>query len=218
MQMTTDKKNKKNKTVIETESHFEEPTKEEIISKGEVLEGSSEGVETPEEVVEKNPNDEVIDMKDIFNKKRETADKIKKLENENDTLKDRLQRISAEYENFRKRSLKEKEGLYADSISDVVKELLPVLDNLEKSLKIEVADVDGLKKGVDMTLSQFKSALEKLKVTEIDTDTPFDPNYHSAVIHEDDASFGEKKITEVFMKGYQREDKIIRYSVVKVAN
>jgi len=133
-------------------------------------------------------------------------------------LKDRLQRISAEYDNFRKRSQKEKEGIYTDSVADVVKELLPVLDSLEKALEFEKESENGINKGVELTLGLFRNALEKLGVEEIITDEGFDPSMHEAVMHVQDESLGKNQVVDVFMKGYRRNDKIIRYSVVKVAN
>lgn len=183
----------------------------------ETLEEETNEVESSEEHTEEKVEN-TVDMKELFRKKKEMLESIKKLENENSALKDRLARISAEYDNYRKRTQKEKEGIYADSIVDVVKELLPVLDNLEMSLKVEAQDVEALKKGVSMTLAQFHDSLQKLKVTEISTETPFDPNLHEAVMHVEDPSYTEKEIVDVFLKGYQREEKIIRYSVVKVAN
>ena len=183
----------------------------------ETLEEETNEVESSEEYTEEKVEN-TVDMKELFRKKKEMLESIKKLENENSALKDRLARISAEYDNYRKRTQKEKEGIYADSIVDVVKELLPVLDNLEMSLKVEAQDVEALKKGVSMTLTQFHDSLQKLKVTEISTETPFDPNLHEAVMHVEDPSYTEKEIVDVFLKGYQREEKIIRYSVVKVAN
>ena len=183
----------------------------------ETLEEETNEVESSEEHTEEKVEN-TVDMKELFRKKKEMLESIKKLENENSALKDRLARISAEYDNYRKRTQKEKEANYADSIVDVVKELLPVLDNLEMSLKVEAQDVEALKKGVSMTLTQFHDSLQKLKVTEISTETPFDPNLHEAVMHVEDPSYTEKEIVDVFLKGYQREEKIIRYSVVKVAN
>lgn len=196
---------------------------EDILNEEDPVEVLDEEVE---EIIEEKSDNEpaeeqaknTVDLKDLFRKKKEMLESIKKLENENSALKDRLARISAEYENYRKRTQKEKEGIYSDSIVDVVKEILPVLDNLELSLKVEAQDVESLKKGVSMTLTQFQDSLQKLKVTEISTDIPFDPNLHEAVMHVEDPNYTEKEIVDVFLKGYQREDKIIRYSVVKVAN
>ncbi len=167
---------------------------------------------------EKEQVEEVIDMKSILTKKKEMLENIKRLENENSAFKERLARISAEYDNYRKRTQKEKEGIYSDSVVEVVKELLPAIDNLEASLKVEAADLETIRKGVSMTLNQFSDAFKKLKISEIDTEIPFDPNFHDAVMHVEDPAYQEKQIVQVFLKGYQREDKIIRYSVVQVAN
>ena len=212
----TEDKNRNLDDVVKAEEMRQDPALEETENEEEVFVEDSEAADAAEE---KNEDQEsTIDMKDLFRKKKEMLDSIKRLENENAALKDRLARISAEYENYRKRTQKEKEGLYTDSIADVVKELLPVLDNLETSLQVEAKDVDSLRKGVAMTLTQFNDALQKLNVEEIDTTIPFDPNFHDAVMHVDDPALGEKEIVQVFLKGYQRNEKIIRYSVVKVAN
>lgn len=207
--MTEDKNKIPEDLKTEEAVHEENPT--------ETLQEEANEAESSEQPTEEKVEN-AIDMKELFRKKKEMLESIKKLENENSALKDRLARISAEYDNYRKRTQKEKEGIYADCIVDVVKELLPVLDNLEMSLKVEAQDVEALKKGVSMTLTQFKDSLLKLKVTEISTETPFDPNLHEAVMHVEDPSYSEKEIVDVFLKGYQREEKIIRYSVVKVAN
>ncbi len=213
--MTEDKdKNQKEPKVID--DLLTEEKNEEVSSDVETENSTVEKEESTAE--EKEQVEEVIDMKSIFKKKKEMLENVKKLENENTALKDRLTRISAEYENFRRRTQKEKEGIYSDSIVDVVKELLPAIDNLEASLAVEAQDMESIRKGVSMTLTQFTEAFNKLKVSIIDTDIAFDPNFHDAVMHVDDPEFKEKEIVQVFLKGYQREDKIIRYSVVKVAN
>ncbi|MFH5836060.1 nucleotide exchange factor GrpE [Proteiniclasticum sp. C24MP] len=218
----TEDKNKDLQDVAKEEKR-QDSAQEVTDMKDEVFVEESEDVETSEQEVtaEEKTEEQVestIDMKELFRKKKEMLEGIRKLENENQALKDRLTRLNAEYENYRKRTQKEKDGIYTDSIAEVVKELLPVLDNLEASLKVESGDVDSLRKGVDMTLTQFKDSLKKLKVSEIDTEALFDPNFHEAVMHVDDPSLGEKEIVQVFLKGYQRDEKIIRYSVVKVAN
>lgn len=220
--MTEDKNRNLEDVVTEIEKR-QDTAQEDVENKEEVFVEESEDVETPEgeETKEEETKEQVentIDMKELFRKKKEMLEGIKKLENENQTLKDRLTRLHAEYENYRKRTQKEKEGIYTDSIVEVVKQLLPVLDNLEATMKVESDDLNTLKKGVDMTLVQFKEALQKFNVSEIDTKAPFDPNFHEAVMHVDDPSLGEKEIVQVFLKGYQRDEKIIRYSVVQVAN
>ena len=148
---------------------------------------------------------------------RKTKDENKKLTNELEALKDRLLRVTAEYENYRKRTAKEKEGIYTDACIDVLKEIVPNLDNLERAVEAN-GSVEDMKKGVEMTLKGFQTALEKLGVEEIETSEGFDPNLHQAVMHVQDENFGENSVAEVFMKGYKRGDKVIRHSVVKVAN
>ncbi len=128
---------------------------------------------------------------------------------------DKYLRMMAEYDNFRKRSAKEKEGVYADAYSDCIANLLPVLDNLDRASKSD--NLDAVKKGLEMTAKAFEDALKKMGVAEVETKT-FDPNLHNAVMHIEDEAFGESEIVEVFQKGYAKGDKVIRYAMVKVAN
>lgn len=128
---------------------------------------------------------------------------------------DKYLRTVAEYDNFRKRSAKEKEGIYADAYADVIAAILPVIDNLERA--VAFSDGSQTAEGVKMTLDQFAATLEKLGIEIIPTEK-FDPNLHNAVMHIEDESFGEGAIVEVFQKGYRKGDKIIRYAMVKVAN
>jgi molecular chaperone GrpE len=144
-------------------------------------------------------------------------DENKKLANELETLKDRLLRTNAEYENFRKRTAREKEGIYTDACEDVLKNMLPVLDNLERAVTAD-GSVEDLKKGVEMTIRQFKDALDKLQVEEISTEEGFDPNFHNAVMHMEDENLPKNSVVEVFQKGYKRGGKVLRFSIVKVAN
>ena len=131
---------------------------------------------------------------------------------------DRSLRLMAEYDNFRKRSQKEKESLYGDIKANTVKEFLPVYDNLERALAAETAD-EAYRKGVEMIMTQFSKTLEKLGVTEIKSlGEKFDPNLHNAVMHVDDEEKGENEIVEVFQKGFMLGDKVIRFAMVKVAN
>lgn len=131
---------------------------------------------------------------------------------------DKFLRLAAEYDNFRRRSQKEKEGIYADAKADAVKALLPVYDNLERALKQETAD-EAYKKGVEMTMAGLKKAFDGLGVTEIDAaGQPFDPNIHNAVMHVEDESLGENTVAEVFQAGFKLADKVIRFAMVKVAN
>ena len=145
------------------------------------------------------------------------TDELVKYKNELETFKDRFARTVAEYENYRKRTAKEKEGLYNLACEDILKDILPVLDNLERASSV-AGSVEDLKKGIDMTVKQFADAFEKLQVEVIPTDDGFDPNFHNAVMHVEDENYGPNAVTEVFQKGYKRGDKVLRCSMVKVAN
>lgn len=134
---------------------------------------------------------------------------------------DKYLRLGAEYDNFRKRSAKEKEGIYADACCDILTQILPVLDNLERAAlyNTEESAQTPLGKGLELTLKSFTETLNKLGVAEIEAlGKPFNPDLHNAVMHVDDESFGEGEVVEVFMKGYAKGDKVLRYSMVKVAN
>jgi len=148
---------------------------------------------------------------------RKLNDEKDKIENELISIKDRLLRLSAEYENYRKRTIKEKEGIYTDACEDVLKNMLPVLDNLERAANVD-GKAEDIKKGIDMTIRLFNDSLEKLQVTEVSVTEGFDPNMHNAVMHVEDSNFGENEIVEVFQKGFIRGNKVIRHSIVKVAN
>jgi len=145
------------------------------------------------------------------------TDELVKYKNELETFKDRFSRTLAEYENYRKRTAKEKEGIYTLACEDILKDILPVLDNLERASAV-AGSVEDLKKGIDMTVKQFADAFEKLQVEVIPTDDGFDPNFHNAVMHVEDENYGPNAVAEVFQKGYKRGDKVLRCSMVKVAN
>ena len=127
-------------------------------------------------------------------------------------------RLAAEYDNYRKRTAKEKESIWADAKASVVTSFLPVYDNLERALKQDTAD-EAYKKGVEMTMTQLKEVLSKLGVTEIEAaGQPYDPQLHNAVMHVEDEAFGENTVAEVFQAGFQLGEKVIRFAMVKVAN
>ena len=131
---------------------------------------------------------------------------------------DKFLRLAAEYDNYRKRTAKEKEALWADVKADTAAAFLPVYDNLERALKQETAD-EAYKKGVEMTMNQLKEVFSKLGITEIDAlGKPFDPNLHNAIMHVEDESFGENTVAEVFQAGFMLGEKVIRFAMVKVAN
>ena len=129
-------------------------------------------------------------------------------------------RLYAEYDNFRKRSAKEREGVYADAYCDALTQILPVLDNLERAAQFSTEDSDTpMAKGIELTLKNFVETMNKMGVYEIEAlGKEFDPNKHNAVMHVEDETVGENTVVEVFMKGYAKGDKVLRYSMVKVAN
>ena len=131
---------------------------------------------------------------------------------------DKYLRLAAEYDNYRKRTAKEKESLWTDVKADTAGAFLPVHDNLERALKQDTAD-EAFKKGVEMTMNQLKEVLTKLGITEIPAQgQPFDPKYHNAVMHVEDESLGQNVVAEVFQTGFQCGEKVIRFAMVKVAN
>ena len=155
-------------------------------------------------------------------KEGELKKKLEALKTEMDAAlaseKDKYLRLAAEYDNYRRRSQKEKETTYSDAKADTVLQLLPVYDNLARALKAECTD-PGFYKGVEMTMTQLMDILAKLGVTPIEAEgQPFDPAEHNAVLHVEDESLGENLVVEEFQKGFKLNDKVIRFAMVKVAN
>ena len=185
---------------------------EEIVEETNTVEDNTEATENEEveEIMEEYSETDDLSMI------RKLKDENKKLSNELEALKDRLLRLTAEYDNYRKRTAKEKEGIYTDACTDVLKEVLPVADNLERALAVD-GNVDDLKKGVEMTIKGFLNSLEKLGVEEIDTTNGFDPNLHQAISVVEDANLNSNDVAQVYQKGYKKGEKVIRYSMVTVA-
>lgn len=185
------------------------------------LENSSEGNVEDSEGEEKTSR---VEKKKLKKAEAEIAELQKSLEKKTAELaeeNDKYLRLFAEYDNFRKRSAKEREGIYTDACFEVLTQILPILDNLERAAQFNTGEdaESPMGKGLEMTLKSFTETLAKLGVTEIEAlGKPFDPNVHNAVMHIDDENFGENEIVEVFMKGYIKGDKVLRYSMVKVAN
>lgn len=152
------------------------------------------------------------------------TDAIAALTKERDSLKaelaelnDKYLRMAAEYENFRRRSRDEKEGTYSSALADTVKELLPIIDNLERAAGFD--DGEKVKQGLQMIYQTTDAALAKLGVETFgQTGDKFDPNLHNAIMHEEDDSGREDEITDVFQKGYRKGDRIIRFAMVKTVN
>ena len=132
--------------------------------------------------------------------------------------KEQFLRLAAEYDNYRKRTAKEKESLWTDAKADTIQAFLPVYDNLERAMKQDTSD-EAYKKGVEMTMNQLKEVFAKLSVTEIEAEgKPFDPNLHNAVMHIEDGNFGENTVAQVFQTGFMLGEKVIRFAMVQVAN
>ena len=180
---------------------------------------AAESAESEEKSAESGSEESTKKEKRRFGKKpSKEEEKIEALEKERDALNDKFLRICAEYDNFRRRSQKEKDGLYGDIKANTVTQFLPVYDNLERALKQNTED-EAYKKGVEMIMTQFCTTLEKLGVTEIEClGEKFDPALHNAVMHVEDEEKGENEIVEVFQKGFKLGDKVIRFAMVKVAN
>ena len=132
--------------------------------------------------------------------------------------KDKYLRLLAEYDNFRKRSARERDNIYADVKADTLVKLLPVFDNLERALQNPTAD-EAYRKGVEMTMNQFMETLKAMGVTPIEAlGETFDPALHNAVMHTEDPERGEQEIVQEFQKGFKMGDRVIRFSMVQVAN
>lgn len=151
--------------------------------------------------------------------KNDEPTEAEKLQKELDAAKEAHIRTLAEYDNFRKRSTKEKEGIWVDAKASCISELLPMLDNFDRALGVTDSDFESYKKGVEMIYQGFKDTLTKLGVESFGEEgDSFDPNIHSAVMHVDDESLGENVLAQVFSKGYKIGDKVLRPAMVKVAN
>ena len=187
-----------------------EEIKEESVAEETVIE------EKVEDGKEKNAGKNTKrDLEAEIIKLREEKEKAEKSLAESE---DKYLRVLAEYDNYRKRTIKEKEGIYSDAYGDAIKEILPIIDNLERA----AAFTDGEKiiEGLKMTLSQFKSTLERLGIEKIDSEigSPFDPEIHNAVMHTENPDLGENTVAAVLQTGYKKGDKVFRYAMVSVAN
>ena len=196
-----------NQKDLEVEATAETQAAEEVVEEAaEATEGKAKG----------------SDKKKIKKVEAELAETQKKLEAAEAALaeeKDKYLRMLAEYDNFRRRTAKEKETIYGDATADTVKGLLPVIDTLERAAAgLTPEDAESpLGKGITMTLKSATDALTKLGVEEVPTDA-FNPDVHNAVMHVEDDSLPEGAIVAVFQKGYRKGDHIIRYAMVQVAN
>ncbi len=208
-------------------------------NKNPVTEDIEETAAEPEETVtaeaEEHREEEAAEAETDAKPEKGEKKKVKKLESELSEVKKALAekdaalaelnekylRLCAEYDNFRKRTAKEKESSYADAVCETLAGILPVLDNLERAAQYNTDDLaeTAMGTGLALTLKSFSELLAKMGVSEIPgVGTEFDPNVHSAVMHIEDESLGQNQVAEVFMKGYAKGDKVLRYAMVKVAN
>ena len=194
---------------------------EEIKSEESAAESCDVQTDAPAEEAQEGKSSK-SEKKKIKKLEAECADAAKKLADAEAKLaeaNDRYTRLFAEYDNYRKRSVKEREGIYTDAYVDAITEILPILDNMERALQYKDNDSENIAKGLEMIMKSFSDTLAKMGVSEIEAlGRPFDPTLHNAVMHVDDEAFGENEIAEVFMKGYIKGDKVLRHSMVKVAN
>ena len=150
---------------------------------------------------------------------REQVEQMELAAKQLESVKDQFVRQTAEYENYRKRTTKEKENIYQDAKADTIKEFLAVYDNLGRAAASEGGEDSPHKKGLEMIFQQYKDILAKLGVTEIEAmGKPFDPEKMNAVMHIDDENFGENEVAQVFQAGFELNGKVIRHAIVQVAN
>ena len=188
-----------------------EETAEEIVK---------ETVEETTEETAKEAAGETVENKEeeSFTVSREQMEKMEQLAKLVSDSNDKYLRLAAEYDNYRKRTAREKENIYGDAKADTVKPFLEVYDNLVRGVA-QFEEGDGHRQGMEMLAKQVLDVLAKLGVTEIDAEgQPFDPEKHNAVMHIDDENFGENIVAEVFQKGFMIGDKVLRFAMVKVAN
>lgn len=193
------------------------PTEEAREDKFEEILAETEGGATDETPKSKKDKTLKEENKRLTAELAEAKEALEKASAELAETKDKYLRTAAEYDNFRRRSAKEREGVYSDAYADALSALLPVLDNLERA----AAYTDGaqLADGIQLIFKSAKESLERIGVSEFGAKgEQFDPNIHNAMMHVDDESFGENEIVEVFQKGYKRGERVLREALVKVAN
>ena len=184
-----------------------ETTAPEVKEGAETVSETADGTTTPKKKRTKKPDPKIAELeKTVSEKDAEIAE-----------LNDRYLRMMAEYDNFRKRSAKDREAAYADAYNDALKAILPIIDNLERA--VGISEAEAVLKGLEMTLKGAEDALTKIGVEAFGAEgEQFDPNMHNAVMMVDSDERAEGEIVSVFQKGYRKGDKIIRYAMVTVAN
>ena len=173
----------------------------------------------PEPETEEKSEKKAKKKKEKYTFTREQVEQMELAAKHLESVKDQFIRQTAEYENYRKRTTKETEGIYQDAKADTIKEFLAVYDNLERASAAGGGEDSPHKKGLDMIFQQYKEILAKLGVEEIEAQgQPFDPEWMNAVMHVENDSFGENTVAQVFQAGFRMGDKVIRHAIVQVAN
>lgn len=193
-----------------------EETKEPVEETPETAEAAQQAPET-QETEKKAKKKEKKEKGITFT--REQVEKMELAAKQLESVKDQFTRLTAEYDNYRKRTTKEKDGIYQDAKADTIRAFLDVYDNLERAAATEGDDDSPHKKGLVMIFHQYQEILKKLGVTEMEAlGQPFDPEKHNAVMHIDDENLGENVVAQVFQAGFSMGDKVIRHAIVQVAN
>lgn len=176
--------------------------------------------QTAEASVEQElPAEEAAEKEETFTLTREQMEKLEGLAKSLAEEHDKYLRLAAEYDNYRKRTAKEKEGIYANAKIDTIAALLGVYDNLERGIAQYGDEESPHRKGLEMVMSQFRESLTKLGVERMEAvGQPFDPERHNAVMHIEDESYGENTVVEVLQQGFMLGEKVLRFAIVKVAN
>ena len=175
--------------------------------------------QAPEQEPEKEKKAEKKEKKKTYTLTQEQMEAAELAAKQLEAAKDQYTRLAAEYDNYRKRTTKEKETIYQDAKLDTIKAFLAVYDNLERAMATEGGEDSPHKKGLEMIFNQYKKILEDLGVTEIEAKgQTFDPNRHNAVMHIEDEQYGENEVVQVFQAGFMLGDKVLRYAIVQVAN
>ncbi len=211
--MSTDKKEKNAAAQAESTEEIKDEAKADV--KAEEIKSD----DAPKTAADEKKHDKKSAKKEKKTEEKKEAEAAEKVpDTEMAALNDKYLRLCAEYDNFRRRSQKEKDSLYGDVKADTLLKFLPVYDNLLRALNTPTED-EAYKKGVEMTMNQFNTTLVKMGVTNIESlGAKFLPSIHNAVIHVEDEEKGENEIVEVFQEGFRLGDKVIRFAMVKVAN
>lgn len=209
----------KERAVEEKDFKREQEENKEVLEGEEASKAAEEAEETPEEAAAKAAAMEA-EAREAFSDEN-LEEKQDKKDIAIADLTDRLKRSMAEFDNFRKRSEKEKATMFDMGARSIVEKILPVVDNFERAMVAAPKEGDGkaFADGITMIYNQLKKTLEDLGVKPIDcVGQPFDPNFHNAVMHVEDESLGENVVAEELLKGYMYKDSVLRHSMVKVAN